>query len=182
MYKILAIVAAFAAGATTANAQSAGEFYGGVGLSAFSGEHDYDGEIYDIEGNVPSFFVGGDWNMGTYTLGAELAFIGGSVFETGYEDEYQYTSLIDLKARIGSDLGTIAPYGVVGVSTGTFEFGDPESEESVSGFLVGAGVSYDVTAQFGVGFEFLSRQMDLFEADNISGDVQSLSLRGYYNF
>lgn len=176
------IVAACAAGATTANAQSAGEFYGGIGLSTFTGEHDYDGEIYDVEGNVPSFFVGGDWNMGRYTLGAEIAFVAGSVFETGYEDEYQYASLVDLKARIGSDLGAIAPYGVAGLSAGTFEFGDPDNSEPVSGFLFGAGVSYDVTAQFGVGLEFLSRQMDLFEPDNITGDVQSLSLRGYYNF
>jgi outer membrane immunogenic protein len=180
----LMIAAVLVAASGTAHAQSALDgAYAGLAYSSFSGENTYVGDgDYELTGEMAGVFIGLDRDMGSFVLGGEIAISGGAAYEEGYEDAYEYTSIIDLKGRIGYDAGPFMPYGILGVSVSTFEIdGGQTLDATQTGVLAGIGAEYAVTDQFAVGAELISRSFDIEDTD-ITGTVNSVSLRGSYSF
>ncbi|MCG3268781.1 outer membrane beta-barrel protein [Yoonia sp. I 8.24] len=176
-------IATLLVGATTAHAQSAPAYYAGIAYSSFGGENDYidyDAQ-YDLIGDVAEVFFGIDYEMNGYILGGELALTTDAVYEDGYEDEWEYTSIVDLKGRVGYQVGSFLPYGVMGLSVS--EFYDDGDKTTQSGLIVGIGTEYSINEQFKVGVEFARRSYD-FAADgsDLEGTVDSGSLRAAYTF
>ena len=173
-------IALLAASSSAAHAQS---MYAGIGYSSFGGENYY--ESYDKEyaliGDVAEVFFGIDYDMGGYVLGGELAFIADAVYEDGYEDEWEYTSIVDLKGRVGYQVGAFLPYGILGLSVSTFY--DNGDETTQSGLIVGLGTEYSISEKFKVGAEIATRSYN-FEADgsDLDGTVESMSVRAAYTF
>ncbi len=199
---LLATVAIICAGA--ASAQSAWDGpYAGLAFSTFSGEsaYDYDPVLkYDLKGTMVGGFAGYNMSFNKFVLGGEVAFSTGDVFEQGFEDRYLYSTMIDVKARLGYDAGQFMPYGLIGISYGNFEVEDDElfisgSEELIlrdfedqeSSILTGVGVAFAVSDQIQLSAELVTRQFEFdFAAitllPDMDGTVTSLSLRAAYSF
>ncbi|WP_411646638.1 outer membrane beta-barrel protein [Loktanella agnita] len=185
MKRSLITLTLLAASTSGAHAQS---MYAGIAYSSFSGENVYVGPVdsdeYELVGEVAEIFIGADCDMGSYILGGEASIVTGAVYEEGYEDEYQFTSIVDLKGRLGFDAGQFMPYGVLGLSAGTFEdkVGDSETQ---FGVIAGLGADVAVSTQFKVGLEFTSRAYNfegLYNDGDIESRVNSASLRGSFRF
>ncbi|MFG5382294.1 outer membrane protein [Yoonia sp. R2-816] len=188
----LSLIATFT---TAASAESAWEgSYAGASFATFSGENTYDnfdGPLgLDLEGEMFGGFAGYSTTLNGFILGGEIAVMGGEVFEEGYKGEYEFTSIVDLKARAGYDAGQFMPYAVIGIAVGNFSVDDaanPTRDEDIAeaGVLFGAGIDIATSQQFTVGAEFASRSFDYeFESGlvDMSADATSVTLRGAYKF
>lgn len=190
------------------------------------GNTEYDWEN-DIEGNMYGAFAGVNFQSGAMVFGVEAAYSMGSV---GYYDDDvsypsysvagvirdtmddssgswasefggEFTSFIDLKARLGFAAGDALIYGFSGWSFGEYEyealFGrGPASflAISTSGMNYGAGVDYLVTDNFFMGLEVIFREQaaSVVEGTSIccdadytwdmSATIQEVELRGGWKF
>ncbi|MEL6838673.1 MAG: porin family protein [Pseudomonadota bacterium] len=182
--------------ASGANAQSMWEgAYAGGSFAFFSGENSYDdanSSDFDLEGQMFGAFAGYHIPTDLFMVGAEISLLTGTANEEDFEGQYEYTSLVDLKARIGLPSGDFMPYGILGASFATFavdEDGRPDRnfDETETGILFGIGADYAINREISVGAEFISRSFD-FEfpetADlaDVEGTVNSFALRGTYRF
>ena len=168
------------AAASGAQAQS---MYAGLAYSSFGGENEYEGDgEYELKGDIAEVFFGVTRDMGTYSIGGELSVTTGAVYEEGYEDEYEFTSIVDLKGRLGYNAGQFMPYGILGLSVATFEVdGGDDFSETSTGVIAGLGAEYAITQSFAIGAEFATRRFSI-DDGSVESAVNSASLRGSFRF
>ena len=173
-------------------AQDWSGFYAGASMATHSGSHEYnnDGDPYDLEGPAFGIFAGYMMSSGNLSYGAELAASKGGVYEyyapsdISYKDEYEYTSFIDLKGRLGYSMNNVLLYGTLGLSRGHF-ISDVDNSLNTSGTVFGFGADYKVNEKFFVGAEYLRRNYDFydpFQGDDIEARINSFSLRAGVSF
>ena len=115
----------------------------------------------------------------------------GGELEIGRANDFTITSgddvinrdftLIDLKARLGQDVGAALIYGVGGLSQ-VQAFGDFDGEDTARGFNIGVGLDYKINDQFTFGAEYLARQVVLEDETEFDIDFQTLALRATMQF
>lgn len=125
MRKVLASSAAVLLTVASASfAQDLTGFYAGGSMATHSGSQVYNGDAgdpYDLEGPAFGLFAGYMMTSGNLSYGGEIAASRGGVYEyfapsdTTYKDEYEYTSFIDLKGRLGYTMNNVMLYGTVGL-------------------------------------------------------------------
>ena len=133
--------------------------------------------------------VGGDGALGGLHAGYRYDF-GDFVF--GGELDYDSADLeldagagsIDaitrLKLQAGYDLGSTLIYGTVGGASADANIGGVDRTDQ--GYLIGAGLAYDLGNNFTVGGEILYHQFDDFDSTGINVDVTTLTARVSYRF
>ncbi|WP_374643544.1 outer membrane protein [Tabrizicola sp.] len=158
--KVIGSGAAMLAGsAGLSHAQDVGGWYAGAGLGAATGDFSTFGDDgYSFDGTVGSIFAGYNVVSGNMVYGGELAWNGGVQGDSAYVD--RIGSILDLKGRLGTIVGSTLVYGSLGYSLGTFEYGGESGD--FNGFSLGAG------------FEMPFNDNGFFGADvttrNMSGD------------
>ncbi|PJI92042.1 opacity protein-like surface antigen [Yoonia maricola] len=144
---------------------------------------------------VFSGFAGYQLQQGDFVIGGELA-IGqaNGLTADGFDSIATDARLIDIKARVGYDLGETLIYGVAGFSQSRLLDVDEEEDflgldlDTSTGVNYGFGVDYRITNQFTVGAEYLIRDLatedefDEFTSVRIDSKVESLGIRAAYNF
>lgn len=193
MRKILVCSAALVCATVgTSFAQDWSGFYGGASMATHSGSHEYDnnGDPYELEGPAFGIFAGYMMSSGNLSYGAELAASKGGVYEyyaptdTTYKDEYEYTSFLDLKGRLGYSMNNVLLYGTLGLSRGHF-ISDVDNSVNTNGSLFGFGADYRVNEKFFVGAEYLRRNYDFYDPNqdsDIDAEINSFSLRAGVSF
>jgi len=167
------------------------DFDSGSAVSDFDWENDLDGSMYGA-------FTGINFQSGSIVYGVEAAYSLGSIgfydddpsFPNGVEDAIEdaadfdsndvdefggeFSSFIDLKARVGFAAGRALIYSFAGWSFGEYQYdgiidGDPETVGvSTDGMNYGAGIDMLVTDNFFMGLEYIIRE----QAANVgSGNV-----------
>lgn len=139
-------------------------FYVG-GLASFDqGEFNYffpqSNPSFDLEGALYGGFAGYNHQRGNFVYGGEIAYSAGSV-EVVTVPDYEFISILDVKARAGFATGRALIFLTAGGSFGPWTNRN-EGDFGASGFAYGAGIDYQVTDRVFVGAEFLIR--------NLSGD------------
>ncbi|MBL1435483.1 MAG: porin family protein [Rhodobacteraceae bacterium] len=167
-----------------AGANWSGAYAGGTFAFA-TGANDYsEDDIYSLDGTAYGVFAGYRRDMGNFVLGGEAAVLfANGIGETDEGDTYTYTSIIDLKATAGYDLGSVLVYATAGYSISDF---DQEEPNTMTGFLIGAGVDVKIGERFFVGAEYIYRDMkndDFYGTDDgIRGQVSTMQIRAGVNF
>ncbi|MDX8347870.1 outer membrane beta-barrel protein [Cognatiyoonia sp. IB215446] len=179
-----------------ANAQSAWEgLYAGGSFAVFRGENTYansDGDLgFNLEGDMFGAFAGYNTLFNGLVVGGELALMAGAANEEGFAGQYEYSSFVDIKGKVGLIAGEFMPYLMLGASIGTLEVdeeGRPDRnfDQTETGMLIGAGADFAVNGQFAVGAEVMSRRFDFDFGDvplvDMEANVNSFALRGLYRF
>jgi outer membrane immunogenic protein len=93
--------------------------------------------------------------------------------------EYNFNTLIDLKARAGYAAGNILVYGLVGAASATWT--DNGNEDNGDGFLYGLGIDYLGSSNVFVGAEYVVRAITV-DASPFDADVETISLRAGIKF
>ena len=159
---------------------SLGSLTKGEGTSTFAGED----QTAQIEGDfILGGFAGVQRQLGTLVYGGELEFGRANDFEIINDDDNldRDFNLIDLKARIGNDLGDALIYGVAGLSY-VKAFGDFEGEDTAQGFNIGFGLDYKINDQFTFGAEYLARRVVVEDEIDFDVDFETLALRAAMHF
>ncbi len=169
---LLASVLAIAPAATFANDWS-GPY---AGIQAGSGEIDTDGAAeLDGDGTSLGIFAGYLFNNGGVIYGLELDYD-----DTDYEiadGAQEVDSTTRIKVRAGTELGAGLAYGTVGFVNATSPgLGDD------TGYLIGIGYDFPVTANIDLGAELLSHEFEDYNDTGIDVGVTTLKARIAFNF
>ena len=156
--KIKSILSAILFASTTLPAQAElSGFYAGASILN-SGNQSWDWyqnnafvNSYPLDGSAPGLFAGYNWNLGTITLGAELAFHGEGIVEPT-DPGYNIQRIIDLKARIGTEIGSVFVYGFAGPSFARWD--DFFQTIDVSGHSYGIGAQLPLSERAFFGIEY----------------------------
>jgi outer membrane immunogenic protein len=160
--------------------------YAGIAGAFGNGFQDFTGGLnYDLQGQMLGVVLG--YNLspsGPWVFGGEVAVSSGSIYEAqigGSETypEYEFTRMLDLKARAGYSFGPALVYGALGYSLATYSNDGDKSD--IGGLLYGIGVDYLVSDQVFLGADYVKRHAD----DGSLGfdaDLDTLSLRLGVNF
>ncbi|MFT6933109.1 MAG: outer membrane immunogenic protein [Paracoccaceae bacterium] len=130
------------------------------------------------EGGFFGLHAGYNWDFGNTVIGAEIDY-DESAIELDAAGS-QIDNVLRLKLRGGYDFGSILAYGVIGVAQADATV--RAVEYSDIGYLIGAGVGYDLGNNWVVGSEVLFHQFDNFDNTGIDVDVTTVSARVSYNF
>lgn len=164
-------------------------FYVGGMASFDSGDFDYFlNGTYDttlaMEGDMYGIFAGYNIQRGAMVYGGEIAYSTGSVFLTGFPT-YEFTSMVDVKARVGYAAGNNALiYAVAGGSFGPWDNGF-DSNYAMSGINFGAGVDFLVTDSIFIGGEYLMRSLSGDAGNGVDSyetSMQSIQIRAGMKF
>jgi len=182
MKYLLASVVIAASGAAWADGAAWEGAYAGATFNQGGGGQEYCpcvGTVeYDLVGDMAGIFGGYNMSSGSLVYGAEVAASFGAITEDGFPD-YQFTNIVDLKGRVGYDLGTAMVYGTLGYSTADWDQSGTHS--SSSGMLLGFGVDVMVGSNVIIGVEMVSR--DLHNAtEDFDATLETLTLRAGYSF
>ena len=139
----------------------------------------------DIEGSVFGAFAGFNIQRGSLVYGVEGAYSTGSIkYGTDYGSEF--TSFIDLKARVGMAAGNALLYGFAGGTLSEYrEFGEVNDTASPTGMNYGGGIDLLVTDRVFIGAEYIFRELsgDMDSSPfTIDATVQSVQARIGMNF
>jgi len=141
-----------------------GGFYIGGQVSASTGTGTvYNNDVLDplfsgtLTGKQLGVFAGYNFNVGSFVLGGEAAYLKGQIAFDAYP-AYYVDNMLDLKLRAGKSFGPVLVYGVVGGSFSHYQRNTFETI-STSGFNYGAGVDYQVSDRIFVGLEYLARDL-----------------------
>ena len=162
--------------------------YGGITQAAVSGTDvysggEFDGLSWDIDGQTAGVFTGYLWATENIIYGAETAMTLGKVYEADQEDYFQFDRFLDVKARLGSIVGSALVYGTLGVSRARFNaFIGSEREDTTNaiGVVYGFGIDYKFAARYFIGAEYLRRSYGFYEAAqsaDIDAKINSITLR-----
>jgi outer membrane immunogenic protein len=166
--------------------------YAGVSAGQFSeGEWIFDNvlsfEIDDAETFGLFFGTMAKSNQLVYGFEAELMSADEPIIQSGRGDVVA-SPIVDLKMRVGYDLGNVLPYGVVGLSTMSIE-GPLSTNVTSAGLNYGLGVDYLIANRFIVGIEYLARRTSgevevegFFGTSEIEVNSDNLSIRAAYKF
>lgn len=189
MKRVIITLATLCNVGTGVNAQSIWDgAYAGITAAGNGGEQTYcpcgGSPSYNLEGTTFGIFAGYNFNYGSYVLGGEIAYTAGSIYETQINgpsvyDNYDFESIIDVKARIGYDMGRYLPYATLGFTSANWSQNGAHSPSN--GYVVGAGIDYAVSDQFFIGAEYVWRDVANSSLE-FEASVSSISLRGAYKF
>lgn len=184
----VASIVAVTAGTVPAAADDFDGFY----LGAFAGTQNgwipnYYGDSYSGDYQFENNVIGGVFAGFNTTLqndlvvGAEVAFSPNNISskkDTGSSgSDYEQKSMLDLKFKVGKDLGRTLVYGFAGASFAEYHVG---YDYGGNGWNVGLGVEYNVNENFFVGAEATMRGMSNSYEDNATANT--LSIRGGWRF
>lgn len=162
-----------------------GGIYAGTAASSNTGDYhvfavgpNFVGPTEYISGNMGSAFVGYNFDAGQIVYGIEVAttVYGTAPSTTPLSTDY-LSSVTDIKARVGYEVGNALIYGVVGNSSGNFEV--LSTMTAVSGMSYGVGIDFLITPSTFIGIEYLERSMTGVVAwpDEVDVNVDSISIR-----
>ncbi|WP_333818082.1 outer membrane protein [Tabrizicola sp.] len=155
--------------------------YAGLGLGRTTGSQDDQtpSASYGVDGgSLRSVFLGYRLQQGNIVYGGEmeLANLSGSAIQG---TPREFSKAFDVKSTLGIAQGRFLTYGVLGWSQ--VEVARPSDTTNFGGISYGAGVEYSVNDRFGIGLEYLARDVD---GISVNGSPQtseigldSLSLR-----
>lgn len=188
---LLFVGIALTAGTAQADDRDWSGFYAGLSLGHVNGRNTYeysgDKEPYDLNSeNFGGIHGGYRWDYGTYVVGAELAYSRITTYEKGYEGEYEYDGVIDMKVSLGYELPSSLVYLNLGASFADFKWDTTESDK-VSGPMIGIGYTYALTDQFTIGAEYNYRRFkgdsdEIDFSDSFRGRVKTFEIRADYRF
>ena len=161
--RVIGSGAALVAGSVgMAQAQDVGGFYGGLGVGANSGKFlAFGSEEYSFEGGTAtSLFAGYNVVSGNMVYGGELAWSNGAEADNASIYAGQISSMIDLKARLGTMVGNTMFYGSLGYSRGKTETEFLGSGGTVSGLNVGAGFETSISEKMFIGGDYTARNLN----------------------
>ncbi|MEL6684397.1 MAG: outer membrane beta-barrel protein [Pseudomonadota bacterium] len=168
---------------STAMAEWSGPYAGlSFGFTA-AAEYSQDDGVFAIDDSrIFGAFAGYQSQSGSLVFGAELAITNAP--DAVLVDAPEFSILapnVDLKGRLGYDLGDILAYGVVGMSR--LNVASSDEEAPGNGPNIAFGVDYQVSDQLAVGAEYLVRRIEgrAFDED-ITTDLDDLSLRASFRF
>jgi opacity protein-like surface antigen len=173
---------------TAAPATDWNGFYAGGMATSDGGDFDYFlNGTYDttfaMEGDMYGVFAGYNVQRGAMVYGGEIAYSTGSVFLTGFPT-YEFSSMVDVKARVGYAAGNALMYAVVGGSFGPWDNGF-DSNYAMSGINFGAGVDLLVTDSIFIGGEYLMRSLTGDAGNGVNSyeaNMQSIQIRAGTKF
>jgi opacity protein-like surface antigen len=155
--------------------------YAGIAGAFGNGFQDFTGGLnYDLEGQMLGVVLG--YNLapnGPWVFGGEAAVSSGSIYEAqigGSETypEFEFTRMLDLKARAGYSFGTALVYGSLGYSLATYS--NDGDKSNIGGLLYGLGADYLVSDRVFLGAEYVKRRAD--DASlGFDADLDTFSLR-----
>lgn len=148
-----------------------------------------DGKMYDIGGpyflNNDAYFGGGfigyRHDLGDLVVGAEVSTTAlVNVYQAAFP-AWKFTSLTDLRATLGYDMGDALVYVAGGYTTSAFQ---TPVKYTYDGFNVGAGIDYMVTDNFFLGGEVVYRNLSRTPAvvPAWTGTFTSVQVRAGYRF
>jgi len=155
--------------------------YIGAAFNQGSGDQEYcpcPGPTYTLTGDMAGLFAGYNLSSGALVYGAEIEASFGSIYEDGFPG-YEFTNMIDLKGRVGYDLGTALVYGTLGYSTA--DWSEKGTHSSTSGMLYGIGVDFRIGQRSALGIEMSSRDMTN-ATEDFTATVDTLSFRAAMGF
>ena len=160
-------------------------FYGGLSYS--STDVDNAGRFNSSFGKATSLgaFAGYNWQRGQLIYGGEIAYqdsLGDRANRILSEPaavlkgEENLSAGVDLRARIGYDLGRMMVYGLLGYSQATFNIAD--QSPTLNGHVLGAGAAVRVTDRVFAGVEATRRDLSgqVFGRES-SFDVTTVTVR-----
>lgn len=173
-----------------AQAPDWGGFYAGA-FASFDAGSTFDYYLNDVfdashemnSSDVYGGFAGYNIQRGNMVYGAEVAYSGGTTYLDGFPT-YEFDSMLDVKARVGYAAGRALVFGAAGWSSAPWDNGF-DSNFTMSGLNVGAGVDYLVTDRIFVGAEYLTRFLAGDAGNNLDSyeaTVQTISVRAGVNF
>lgn len=176
-------------GTTTVQAQDASQWagaYGGLHIGTANGDHLYDdGGSYKTDGNGYGLMLGYNYATGNWVLGGELAYTKSTFGEPKPNDDYAFTSLVDLKARAGYTMGNALYYGTLGATLSEWQEGEGDGGYNGNGLLYGVGVEYLAGPRYFVGAELLVRDITTdwnAAGDEMNADFTTFTLRAGMKF
>ncbi|MCF6304205.1 MAG: outer membrane beta-barrel protein [Rhodobacteraceae bacterium] len=138
------------------------------------------GPEFDLSGTMSSGFAGFNLQNGSFVYGAEAAYSVGSVQQECC-DIYQFSDMLDLKARVGIGVGDAVVFGVAGWSMATWEDGGGP-DLATSGINLGVGVDYLLNDRFFVGAEYLFRDLNEDATAEFNAPLKSVQIRAGLKF
>jgi outer membrane immunogenic protein len=190
---VVAGAAAVVSGAAAASAADAGAvddwsgFYVGGSVGMLGGYAPFlDGEGYELSNDATlGGFVGYNVDMGSWVLGAEVAYQGSTDFD--YSTDYQINKIADLKIRAGLKLSeNMLAYGFGGLSGGDATNYDASEDYSFWGANFGVGIDFMVIDRVTVGAEITGRYLEAYDwsadGNQSSGLTTQASLRAAFHF
>jgi hypothetical protein len=155
--------------------------YVGLSYQSATGENIWDGTPFDLDGSVSGGFIGYDYNLGKYFLGAEIEISKGNVTEDDDSGTWEYTDFKDLKLRVGTVVSSVALYGFVGASA--YDFYSDGDAVSDTGTIFGVGASCGLENGLFGGIELSNRSFESPDVDEFdSGSVQAVVIRVGFDF
>ncbi len=157
-------------------------FYVGGDFLVFDGSQTYTGNTPPenfLDGTMLGGFAGFNFQSGQMVYGAEASYGLGSVSQTG-DAAYQFTDILDVKARLGVGVGDALVYGLAGWSNANWD--DNGTDLAASGFSAGLGVDYQVSDGFFVGVEYLYRNLVETQNADFAAPLRSVQVRAGLKF
>lgn len=142
----------------------------------------------DIAGDtILGTFGGYQVQRGDFVFGGELAISAADDFEsTNEEGEVAFADfvLIDLKARVGYDLGDALIYGTAGLSQINISGPDlaEDEDDTAEGFNFGIGADYEISEQTTLGAEYLAHRLVLEDEIDVDVTADTFNLRASFRF
>ena len=145
---------------------------------------------YDIEGNMFGAFAGYNFQRGSLVFGVEGAYSTGSVAYSPVDERswgWEFTSFVDLKARVGFAAGNALIYGFAGGTLSDLHwYGDGDFYFEPTGINYGAGIDLLVTDSIFIGAEYIVRELsddlDGFDPTTMDATVNAVQIRAGMNF
>jgi outer membrane immunogenic protein len=146
-----------------AQAQDVGGFYGGLGVGANGGDFlAFGSDEYSFSGGPGgSLFAGYNVVSGNLVYGGEISWMNGAESSDNIPYIGKIDSLIDLKGRVGTMVGSTLFYGSLGYSVGDVsQDWSGAGGGDVSGFNLGAGFETAISDKMFIGGDFTMRNLD----------------------
>jgi outer membrane immunogenic protein len=114
---------------------------------------------FDLDGSGVGAMLGYNFATGPWVFGAELAYSTAEIGIATGAPGWNFTSMIDLKARAGYAMNNMLFYGTLGKTVTQWQEGAGSGGNDGDGFLYGVGEDYLVSPRFFVGAEYLVRDV-----------------------
>ncbi len=132
----------------------------------------------DGDGAIGGLHAGYLWDMGNYVVGGELDYDAADI-DLGTTGDLD--SVARAKLKVGYDAGQTLYYGILGAAYADADVGGTGLSDT--GYVVGAGVDYQVAPQWVVGGEVLYHDFgDDFDNSGVSVDATTVQMRVSYKF
>lgn len=152
---------------------------GYVGVQLGYGDVDTNGAGLDGDGAIGGIHAGYRWDFGNYVVGAEIDYDITNIGLGGATGELDSVARAKLKA--GFDGGQVLYYGTLGAAYADATVGGAGLSDS--GYIVGAGVDYQLTNNWVLGGEVLYHDFGSnFDGSGVEIEATTVQARLSYNF